>query len=35
LSENVEEYQEAIYGFNDKGETAKNADLAERLRVLS
>jgi len=33
LSESIEEYLEAIYAFNEKGETAKNADLAERLKV--
>jgi DtxR family transcriptional regulator, Mn-dependent transcriptional regulator len=33
MSESVEEYLEAIYGFNEKGELAKNQDLAEKLRV--
>jgi len=33
MSESVEEYLEAIYAFNEKGELAKNQDLAERLRV--
>jgi Fic family protein len=33
LSESIEEYLEAIYAFNEKGETAKNADLAGRLKV--
>lgn len=33
MSESVEEYLEAIYSFNEKGETAKNTDLAEKLRV--
>ena len=32
-SESVEEYLEAIYNFNEKGELAKNQDLAEKLRV--
>lgn len=32
-SESVEEYLEAIYSFNEKGELAKNQDLSERLRV--
>jgi DtxR family transcriptional regulator, Mn-dependent transcriptional regulator len=33
MSESIEEYLEAIYSFNEKGELAKNQDLAERLRV--
>jgi DtxR family Mn-dependent transcriptional regulator len=33
VSESVEEYLEAIYAFNEKGELAKNQDLADRLRV--
>ena len=33
MSESVEEYLEAIYAYNEKGELAKNQDLAERLRV--
>ncbi len=33
MSESVEEYLEAIYTFNEKGELAKNQDLAEKLRV--
>lgn len=32
-SESVEEYIEAIYAFNEKGEPAKNTDLARRLKV--
>jgi DtxR family Mn-dependent transcriptional regulator len=32
-SDSVEEYLEAIYTFNEKGELAKNAELAKRLRV--
>lgn len=32
-SASVEEYLEAIYSLNEKGELAKNQDLAERLRV--
>jgi DtxR family Mn-dependent transcriptional regulator len=32
-SESVEEYLEAIYSFNEKGERAKNQQLSERLRV--
>ena len=33
MSESVEEYLEAIYHFNEKGELAKNNEIAERLRV--
>ena len=33
MSESVEEYLEAIYNFNEKGELAKNQNLAEKLRV--
>jgi DtxR family Mn-dependent transcriptional regulator len=33
LSENVEEYLEAIYSYNEKGKIAKNHELAERLKV--
>ena len=33
MSESVEEYLEAIYSFNEKGELAKNQDLSEKLRV--
>jgi DtxR family Mn-dependent transcriptional regulator len=33
MSESVEEYLEAIYTFNEKGELAKNQNLAEKLRV--
>jgi len=32
-SESTEEYLEAIYGFNERGETAKTTDLAKRLKV--
>ncbi len=32
-SDSVEEYLEAIYAFNEKGELAKNTELAKRLRV--
>lgn len=32
-SASVEEYLEAIYGLNEKGELAKNQDLAEKLKV--
>ena len=32
-SESVEEYLEAIYSFNEKGEPAKNQQLSEKLRV--
>lgn len=32
-SESVEEYLEAIYAFNERGELAKNMELAKRLRV--
>jgi DtxR family Mn-dependent transcriptional regulator len=32
-SDSVEEYLEAIYSFNEKGELAKNTELAKRLRV--
>jgi len=32
-SDSVEEYIEAIYAFNEKGEAAKNTELAKRLRV--
>lgn len=31
--ESVEEYLEAIYSYNEKGELAKNSDLARRLKV--
>jgi DtxR family Mn-dependent transcriptional regulator len=33
VSESVEEYLEAIYSFNERGELAKNQDLSEKLRV--
>lgn len=33
MSESIEEYLEAIYTFNEKGELAKNQDLAEKLHV--
>lgn len=33
MSESVEEYLEAIYHFNEKGELAKNNEIAERLHV--
>jgi DtxR family Mn-dependent transcriptional regulator len=32
-SASVEEYLEAIYSFNEKGDLAKNQDLAEKLKV--
>ncbi|MBN2334337.1 DtxR family transcriptional regulator [Candidatus Bathyarchaeota archaeon] len=32
-SESVEEYLEAIYGFNEQGELAKNQALSEKLKV--
>jgi len=32
-SESVEEYLEAIYAFNERGEPAKNTELARRLKV--
>ncbi|UCH58238.1 MAG: metal-dependent transcriptional regulator [Candidatus Bathyarchaeota archaeon] len=32
-SDSVEEYLEAIYAFNEKGELAKNTELAKRLKV--
>ncbi len=32
-SDSVEEYLEAIYSFNEKGELAKNTELARKLRV--
>ncbi len=32
-SESTEEYLEAIYSYNEKGELAKNSELAKRLRV--
>jgi len=32
-SDSVEEYLETIYSFNEKGELAKNTELAKRLRV--
>jgi len=32
-SESVEEYLEAIYGFNEKGGLAKNQDLSDKLNV--
>jgi len=31
--ESIEEYLEAIYSYNEKGEPAKNSDLAKRLKV--
>jgi DtxR family transcriptional regulator, Mn-dependent transcriptional regulator len=33
MSESVEEYLEAIYAFNERGELAKNQDLSERLMI--
>jgi len=33
VSESVEEYLEAIYSFNEKGELAKNLNLSEKLKV--
>ncbi len=33
MSESVEEYLEAIYSFNEKGQLAKNLDLSEKLKV--
>jgi DtxR family Mn-dependent transcriptional regulator len=33
LSENVEEYLQAIYSHNEQGELAKNQELAEQLKV--
>jgi DtxR family Mn-dependent transcriptional regulator len=33
VSESVEEYLEAIYSFNERGELAKNRDLSEKLSV--
>jgi len=33
MSESVEEYLEAIYSFNERGELAKNQGLSEKLRV--
>ena len=33
MSESVEEYLEAVYSFNEKGELAKNQDLSEKLKV--
>ena len=33
MSESIEEYLEAIYNFNEKGELAKNQNLSEKLRV--
>jgi DtxR family Mn-dependent transcriptional regulator len=33
VSESVEEYLEAIYSFNERGQLAKNQDLSEKLRV--
>ncbi|MCX6647904.1 MAG: metal-dependent transcriptional regulator [Candidatus Bathyarchaeota archaeon] len=33
MSESIEEYLEAVYAFNERGELAKNQDLAEKLRV--
>jgi len=33
MSESVEEYLEAIYSFNERGELAKNQDLSEKLKV--
>ena len=32
-SESVEEYLEAIYSINERGEKAKNQELAEKLKV--
>ncbi|MCK4582759.1 metal-dependent transcriptional regulator, partial [Candidatus Bathyarchaeota archaeon] len=32
-SESVEEYLEAIYGFNEQGELARNQNLSEKLKV--
>ena len=32
-SDSVEEYLEAIYSFNERGERAKNTDIARRLKV--
>ncbi len=32
-SDSIEEYLEAIYSFNEKGETAKNTQLAKKLKV--
>jgi DtxR family Mn-dependent transcriptional regulator len=32
-SDSVEEYLEAIYSFNERGERAKNSDIAKRLKV--
>ena len=32
-SESVEEYLEAIYGFNEQGELARNQELSEKLKV--
>ena len=33
MSESVEEYLEAIYSFNERGELAKNQDLSAKLKV--
>jgi DtxR family transcriptional regulator, Mn-dependent transcriptional regulator len=33
MSESVEEYLEAIYAYNERGELAKNQDLSERLKI--
>ena len=33
VSENVEEYLEAIYSFNERGELAKNQNLSEKMKV--
>jgi len=33
MSESIEEYLEAIYSFNERGELAKNQELAKRLKV--
>ena len=33
MSESIEEYLEAIYNFNEKGELAKNQNLSEKLKV--
>ncbi len=33
ISHSVEEYLEAIYSFNEKGELAKNTELAKKLKV--
>jgi DtxR family transcriptional regulator, Mn-dependent transcriptional regulator len=33
MSESAEEYLEAIYAYNERGELAKNQDLSERLKI--